>query len=238
MTINKIGQLSIIIPSYNSAAMLKKLLHSIFQSNDVNCEIIVVDDCSTDQTIGMLAAFPKVTILKLDRNSGPAFARNEGVRMARGDIILFLDADVIVHPDTLAQTVDFFAADPTRRLMTGIYSPNPANSGMLPRYKALQCLSYYESLPVIAPISVFWTGVAAIRRQTFNELGGFDAAAYKTAGLEDVEFGRRAGQCGHQIYLNKSVVVDHHFPQSLTKNFRDHYQRGFQWALLKYNCAH
>ncbi len=226
--------LSVVIPTYNSYKTLRKTLASLSESDYKAHEILVVDDASTDNSSDLAAEFPDTTWHRLDTNSGPAFARNFGVERSQGTVIVFLDADVIVRPDTLHVIADFFAVSPDHHLLTGIYDPQPANAGALPKYKALQCQSNYDPLPDIYPTTVFWTGVAAVRKDVFEAVGGFDHKTYPTVGLEDIDFGRRAVQAGFHIFLNKSVVVSHHFPATLWQNFKGHYQRGFQWIQLYY----
>ena len=111
--------LSIVIPTYNDAASLEKLLRSIDDSPYTDRETIVVDDGSTDGTTEKLAAFP-VRILRTPRNGGPGRARNLGAAEAKGDIVLFLDSDVIVEPEALGETARFFRDHPDRSVMIGV----------------------------------------------------------------------------------------------------------------------
>ncbi|OQY28685.1 MAG: hypothetical protein B6244_06475 [Candidatus Cloacimonetes bacterium 4572_55] len=229
-------RISVVIPTYNSAETLRELLDSLFRSDYSDYknpfEVVVIDDCSTDDTQRVLLDFPDVLSIFLDRNRGPAYARNLGVEKARGQFILFLDSDVVVQPDTLRRTSDFFSAHPASCIMIGVYLPEPKNKGIFPRYKALQCLSYYAHLPDVSLTTIFWTGIAAICKETFCKLGGFDSDRYPTPGLEDVDLGRRAGHRGHRIRLDRNVQVSHNFSTDLWGNFKNHYHRGVQWGEL------
>ncbi|MBZ0253839.1 MAG: glycosyltransferase family 2 protein, partial [Candidatus Methylomirabilis sp.] len=114
--------LSIIIPAYNAERTLGKLLDSILASEGLpepgEYEILLVDDASTDgtrrvaeeyaerlqleeQRRGRFLAASPLTVVRQSPNQGPARARNLGVQRSRGDLLLFLDADVALHRDTL-----------------------------------------------------------------------------------------------------------------------------------------
>jgi len=219
--------LSIIIPTYNSSRTLVKLLRSIDESGFEDREILVVDDGSTDDTVEAIRPFG-VRYLKTPRNGGPAAARNLGAREARGEVLLFLDADVIVRRDTLERTARFFRDHPERSVMIGVYDPEPANRGAWPLYKALQCYSYYRSFPEVRPVTLLWAAVAAFRRDLYLDVGGFDVR-YDLPCMEDLELGRRITR-RTPIYLNRGVRVRHHFPTTLRKNVADHFVRGALWV--------
>ena len=115
--------LSIIIPAYNSEKTIVPLLSSIAASGKVNfgeIEIIIVDDRSKDKTVDELLRYVskyfvslchcKIVLLK--KNSGPAYARNIGVKYAKGKVVLFLDADVVLYKNTLFEVINSFKNDP------------------------------------------------------------------------------------------------------------------------------
>ena len=91
---------SVIIPVRNSPHYLRQCLASLGTSRYTNFEVLVVDDGSTDVT-PLLAAELGARVVRLQRRAGPAAARNRGAEEARGQYLLFLDADVCVHPDTV-----------------------------------------------------------------------------------------------------------------------------------------
>jgi glycosyltransferase involved in cell wall biosynthesis len=86
---------SIIIPTFNRENLILKALNSIQQQNYKNYEIIVVDDCSTDNTLSLIKNLNIINlkIISLKKNQGPGFARNEGIKFAKGEWIMFLDSD-------------------------------------------------------------------------------------------------------------------------------------------------
>ncbi len=91
--------ISVVIPSYNRSKCILHLLGDLRAQQDAEFEVIVVDDCSPDDTVEMIRQeFPEFTLLVNDRNGGPCVSRNRGVLAAKGDIIIGFDSDVSV-PD-------------------------------------------------------------------------------------------------------------------------------------------
>ncbi len=221
--------ISIIVPTYNAAETLEKLLVSIEASASTDHEVIIVDDGSSDGTTELLTRY-SVRVLRTPRNGGPSLARNMGARVARGDILLFLDSDVILREDSLAEVFLFFEQHPDRSVMIGVYDSEPANQGAWPLYKALQCYSYYRSFPPLRRVSLLWAAVAAFRKDVFLRSGGFDIR-FNRPSMEDLELGRRIS-AQHPIYLNRNVVVKHHFPVTLRQNVLDHFHRGRLWVKI------
>ena len=96
--------ISVIVPVYNSKKFIKKSIESVINQNfSKNFEIIVIDDASTDDSLKIIKSInnPKVKIFSLPQNSGPAAARNLGIKKAIGDYVFFLDADDTIHIETL-----------------------------------------------------------------------------------------------------------------------------------------
>jgi len=80
---------SIVIPTYNAERFIPGLLDSIFSSGIEDIEVIIVDDCSTDDTVKIAKKYP-VRVIELRENSGPARVRNTSAKAAKGDIVFFL----------------------------------------------------------------------------------------------------------------------------------------------------
>ena len=107
---------SIIIPTYNCATYIQPALDSVCSQTHENIELILVDDCSTDNTYELLKLFcenhpTKTKLIQLPKNSGPSVARNVGLMNASGDYIAFLDSDDEWHPDKTALQLAQFKSD-------------------------------------------------------------------------------------------------------------------------------
>ena len=102
---------SVIIPTYNRAELICKTINNIFQQTYSNLELIIVDDGSTDDTRSKLQRYGDRIRVVTQNNSGPAVARNHGVRVARGEIIAFQDSDDLWKPTKLERQVALLQKD-------------------------------------------------------------------------------------------------------------------------------
>ncbi|BAI79877.1 glycosyl transferase [Deferribacter desulfuricans SSM1] len=105
--------ISIITPSYNSEKFISETIKSVLTQTYQYWEMIIVDDCSPDNSNKIIEKFcrkdNRIKLIKLERNSGPAIARNRGIQEARGRYIAFLDADDLWKPDKLEKQLNFMA---------------------------------------------------------------------------------------------------------------------------------
>lgn len=102
---------SIITPSFNSSNFIEKTIESVIKQSYNNWELIIVDDCSTDDSCLIINKFvqidPRIKLIKLEENSGAAVARNIGIEAANGRFIAFLDSDDTWLPEKLSEQVSF-----------------------------------------------------------------------------------------------------------------------------------
>jgi len=109
---SKKGLVTIIIPAYNREFNLKKSIESILAQTYENWELIIVDDCSTDNTQELVSKYQsqdkRISYSKLEKNSGACVARNTGIAMAKGEYITFLDSDDEYYPEKIAKQIAHF----------------------------------------------------------------------------------------------------------------------------------
>lgn len=102
---------SIITPSYNAAKFIAQTVESVTNQTYENWEMIIVDDCSVDNSVEIIQNYiqkdSRIKFLKLEKNSGPAIARNKAIKAANGRYIAFLDADDIWLPHKLKTQIQF-----------------------------------------------------------------------------------------------------------------------------------
>lgn len=100
---------SIIMPSYNTGRFIKETIQSVLDQSYTNWELIIVDDCSTDDTDAVVASFDdaRITYIKNEKNSGAAVSRNRALREAKGRWIAFLDSDDLWEPEKLQRQIAF-----------------------------------------------------------------------------------------------------------------------------------
>ena len=226
--------LSVIVPAHNSADMLARCLDGLASDADQDCEIIVVDDASVDET-GTVATRANVKVLRLNENVGPGPARNYGAQHSSGKILLFVDADVVIAPGSLKKAVESLLANPSIAAVFGSYDAQPGEPGTVSQYRNL--LHHFVHQTAAAEASHFWAGLGAIQRGAFFDVGGFDESRFARA-VEDIELGYRLRESGYAISLNKELQCKHLKKWSLASMFRtDVRVRAIPWVhlMLKYN---
>ncbi len=198
-------RISIVVPVYNSPQNLVECLSALRASSYPGSEIIVVDDASTDQT-SSVAARMGARVLRRAKNSGPAAARNYGASYADGDILLFVDADVVVTPGVVSRVLQVFEEHPDVAAVFGSYDDRPRAKGVVSQYRNL--LHHYVHQNGNPEASTFWTGCGAIRRSVFEEMEGF-TEKHGGRWIDDIELGYRLRQAGHRILLDKALQGTH-----------------------------
>lgn len=225
--------LSVIVPAFNGATVLPRCLDALAASDlPRTCwELIVVDDASTDDTPLLGARYADAVIRLAGRPHGPAYARNRGADAARGEVLVFIDADVCVHPDTLRRFALAFAADPALGAVFGSYDDRPPAPGLASRYRNL--LHHYTHQLHPGPADTFWAGCGAIRTAAFTAVGKYDEWQYPRPSIEDIELGHRLHGSGFPILLEPAIQCSHLKRWSLYGMLRtDLLDRGIPWVRL------
>lgn len=228
-------QLSIIIPAFNAAADLNACLASIAGHVTVNYEIIVVDDASTDST-PQVALAHGARLFSRPSRGGPASARNWGAHEACGQWLFFIDADVTIHPGTIERAFSHLQNNKELDALFGSYDDAPGDPGLVSQFRNLLHHHVHQTGDFsnhIRPAETFWTGCGFIKRSVFLSLGGFNHWLYERPAIEDIEFGYRLKDAGHQTALARDVLCKHHKRWTLVSMPRtDFLQRGLPWSLL------
>jgi glycosyltransferase involved in cell wall biosynthesis len=193
-------------------------------------ELIVVDDASTDESALIARQHGAQVVSLVGTPHGPAAARNAGAAAARGNLLVFIDADVAVNADTLGKIADYFEAHPELAALFGSYDDTPAARNLISLYKNLQ--HHYVHQHARREASTFWAGCGTVRRDAFLKVGGFDTA-YHTPSIEDIELGLRLRQAGERIWLCKDVQAKHLKRWTLKSWLRaDIFARAVPWTKL------
>ena len=221
--------ISVVVPVRNDPGHLRSCLEALAASRGADDEVIVVDDASTDESPAVAAALG-ARVLRLERRAGPAAARNRGAEAARGQHLFFVDADVVVHPETVDQVAAAFAADPTVDALFGSYDRRPGAGNFLSQYKNL--FHHFVHQQGSGEASTFWSGCGAIKRSVFLEMGGFDTS-YARPCIEDIELGARLRRAGRRIVLRKEIQASHLKRWTLPGIVKsDVWDRGVPWTEL------
>jgi GT2 family glycosyltransferase len=154
-----------------------------------------------------------------------------GARESKGEVIVFLDADVAPHPDVIQRFRKYFRDDSTLAAVMGSYDDSPAAPGIVSRYRNL--LHRYTHLTASRYASTFWAGCGAIRREQCQLYKGFDERRYPSPSIEDIELGVRLRRAGEGILLDPAICVQHRKAWDLTGMLRtDVMARAVPWWKL------
>jgi GT2 family glycosyltransferase len=199
-------RVSLIIPVHNGASTLAACLQPLLLNPREIVEILVVDDRSTDGSAAIARALGACVIAN-PRGPGPAAARNVGAERARGKVLLFVDADVIVQKSTVQHVLNVFDADPAIAAVFGSYDDEPDARNFISQYKNL--FHHFTHQTSRAESCSFWGGCGAIRREAFEAIGGFDEQKYPRASIEDIELGFRLSRANFHVRLDPALQVKH-----------------------------
>jgi GT2 family glycosyltransferase len=221
-------RLSVVMPVYNAESTLAECLTRLYKSAFGDFEVVMVDDGSTDGSRAIASSFP-VRIVPSDGRVGPAAARNLGARVAEGDVIFFIDSDVMVQPDTLARVAARFERGDVEGIV-GVQSAAMRHRDLISQYKNLWMRWTYVRQTGDVPL--FYTTAAAIRREAFIGAGGFDQG-YATPNVEDTAFGQKLARLGIRVRVEPDLEVEHVKRYSLTGLLRTDYMRAVSLTRLK-----
>ena len=219
---------SIIIPVKNGGATLDACLRSIKRSYYKNFEVIVVDDHSTDN-IAEITRRLNYTVIPATDGEGANHARNFGARHAKGEILVFLDSDIVVERETILGIVETLEEEGIDAVV-GIYTARHRHETFVSQYKNLWVrYSYLKSTPAI---DWLFGAVSGIRRRAFEKLGGFDSSLLARQGHDDLELGKRFARANLNIVLNMDIEVEHLKHYTLGSFIRNEFHRSVGFAEL------
>ena len=221
---------TVIIPAYNAEATLPACLEGLSKLTYPVEEVILFSDGSTDGT-EQIAKQHGVTII---RNSGhplgPANGRNEATKAAHSDLVLFVDADVIVSPTCLELLVADLEANGAAAAF-GSYDDTPSSQRVTSLYANLR--HHYVHQHSSRNATTFWSGLGLMRRNIFMAFGGFDANTFAHPSVEDIELGVRLINAGHKIRLVPEALAKHCKDWSLWRVWHtDVVRRAFPWSKM------
>lgn len=212
---------SIIIPVYNGEKTLGETLHSVSQLEYPLKEILVIDDGSTDKTVSIAEQYG-ARVVTLEKNGGPATARNQGALHAKYDILLFTDSDVWVSKRLLVQLMETFRRT-NADAVQGTFSEVCPFGNFFSQYKNLYNRYVLNSLPDW--IDTTFTSITAVKREVFHQCGGFDPNI-RTASVEDRTLGKNLTGHGYRIYFDNSLEVIHNKKLTVWGFFRNQFLRS------------
>lgn len=216
--------ISVVIPAFNVEKTIGACLAALNAQIAPGDEIIVVDDGSTDATRAVAASHHARVIAQTNRGAGAA--RNIGAQNARGDILLFIDADSIPDPRWIANLTAPFA-DAGMAGASGEKKSRQKN--LWARYVQTEYDWRYERLSSHRVIDFVDSSTAAYRRDIFLAHGGFDTTL---SDAEDTELSFRLSERGCRMALARDAIVWHTHPESLGEFLRRKFRYAFWRAIV------
>jgi glycosyltransferase involved in cell wall biosynthesis len=203
--IEKRLQISVVVPVYNGARTIARTVECLLRQSLAPAEIIIIDDGSTDGTRQALEKFSGQIRVRTQTNSGPASARNSGVRLATGDLVAFTDSDCLPDEDWL------------EKLSSGFDSPPVAGVGGAVR-SAIRGMTgeYVDAIGLLDPgrdredaIPYLITANACFRREVLIKAGLFDER-FRRPGGEEPDLCLRIRRMGYRFRFSKQALVRHY----------------------------
>jgi len=217
--------LSIVIPVFNRASLIKACLDSVLAQSIGQFELIVVDDASNDQTVAVVRSFldPRIRLFVNDKNRGVSYCRNKAIALAQGDIVVFIDSDCVAQPNWLSELIKPFELREDIVIVGGRIIDPPA-------------VTYWEKvnggMNYICSQSGYVTKVISCNmaaRKSFLAGNPFDE---DFSSGEDCELCCRALQRSFKIFYSDPAQVMHYHRSSLKSTLRQHFDYGCNNARL------
>lgn len=228
-------RLSVVVPFHRNLAQLRLCLAAVrtagraLPPHVVPEDLIVVADGAVDDPTAVAAELD-ASVLAIAGPQGPAVARTRGAGQARGDLLVFIDTDVVIRPDALARLAALFVDAPDLGAAFGAYDEQPADRGFFSQCRNLAHSFIHHRSNRDA--NTFWAGLGAVRADVFREVHGFDPR-FALPSVEDIDLGYRIRRVGYRIALDPSIQGTHlkrwTLWSSVVSDIRD---RGVPWTQL------
>jgi len=207
-----ITMISVIIPTYNRAKIVREAVESVLPQTYRNFEIIVVDDGSTDDTYEVLENYirEKKIVYHYQKNSGVACARNQGIKLSQGDYIAFLDSDDLWVPNKLERQMKLFEKNVDSGVVYSWAFSRAANGNIKisrPSYKGylFERLLLGNLIPNVTVV---------FKKRIVEKIGFFDERLKRS---EDWDFWLRASEHFHFDFVPEILVEVRSFGDTITK---------------------
>jgi GT2 family glycosyltransferase len=225
--------ISYIIVTYNSERFIDNCLSSVVSQKreQIDSEIIVIDNASTDSTVEILKnRFPNILLKKNPENIGFAVAVNQAFSLSNGKYIILLNPDTVIE-DKFSEKIFYFLKATPRVSILGVKLIDSRNEHQPSVWKKISTttvifemlLPYTFSVKLVTespvrPCQVLNVSGACmlIRRDVFEKLEGFDTRFFLY--YEEIDFCLRAREKGYEVYYNPDIEVVHHFAKSSFQN--------------------
>jgi glycosyltransferase involved in cell wall biosynthesis len=218
--------ISVIVPNHNGEKTIGLCLDAAFASQYDNFEVVVVDDCSTDNSTAIIEKYPG-RFFRLAQHGGASKARNTGAQNSTGELLFFIDSDCILQPDTLAKAAGAYQEEGPGVIIGGTYTLLPYDRNFFSIFQSVY-IHYSETKNPGSPDYVA-THAMLIEKELFRKGGGFNEAFMPI--LEDVEFCHRLKKMGARLRMAPEMQVQHIFNFSLARSMRNGIRKSKYWSI-------
>ena len=222
------ASVSVVIPAYNCARYIGETLESVLKQSYRPCEIIVVDDGSTDDTQRVLEKYRNHIIYIHQENAGEPAARNTGIRRARGEFIAFLDADDLWLPDKLKFQMDYFEKHPEAALVYSdmkLFDETGIVHESVKEWLRMSPPSGYV-FPELFAETLFGSGTVIFRKVCVEQVGFFDESFLVGS---DYEMWLRMARHYEFGYVDRPLLMYRHHATMATRGLGKALQNGISW---------
>ncbi|MBI5838119.1 MAG: glycosyltransferase family 2 protein [Candidatus Eisenbacteria bacterium] len=201
-----LSRAAIIVPFHNAARTLGDCLAPLTECAELGAELHVVDDLSVDGSVEVTRRFPAARLHLRESRGSSGGARNTAALATRRELLIFVDADVVV-PVQAVVTMLRMLAERQCDAVIGCYGEDHDHVGLISQYKNLWIRRTYLKSP--RRPRWFWTAFCGVRRDAFLGVGGFNESYEDARGGVDFEFGWRLSEAGGLIRLETGLLCRH-----------------------------
>ena len=221
---------SVIVPAYNAQATLPECLKALRAAMRPQDELILFDDGSTDSTRSIAEAAGARIVSNPGSPRGPGHGRNMAAKAAEKPYLMFIDADVITHADTIDRLVEEIEKTDAVAAF-GSYDDHPRSRRLPALYANLR--HHFVHQAGSREATTFWSGIGLMKTDVFREFGGYDDALFLHPSIEDVELGMRLINAGKRIRLVPEAQGTHWKDWTLWRVWHtDVVRRALPWCRL------
>ena len=216
-------RLSVIIPNHNGSAVVDACLKALFSARHQPFEVIVVDDCSTDNSVEIINKFP-CRLIRLEKQGGTSKARNTGAKNSLGNALFFIDVDCVVRDDTILHAISAYDKN-SDCVIGGSYAPIAFDDTFFSTFQSI--FINYSELRTVEPDYIAGHAMV-IGRNIFEKSCGFPEDFIPI--IEDVEFSHRLKRSGQRMIMNSGLLVRHIFNYDLRRSLRNAFRKSKYWT--------
>jgi len=214
---------SIIVPAYNSQNTLEECLKAIRASHFKDFELIATDDGSSDGTLSIARKFAD-KVIEHKSNLGRSKARNAGIRSSQGDILVFVDSDVVIRPDSIEKIVRYFSEHPDVDGLSGLLSKEHPHKNFFSQYKNLYMHYIFSKLP--ERVNFLYGSIHALRTKSHLPYGGDVEVA------DDTALGQKLITQGRTIAFLRDLEVVHLKKFGFLSFIQNDFRIPFDWTKI------